>query len=589
MGIQVNLPRANSEALDLDGAAAGALDVVTGSEGYPASWGMTASAADSVQRFGLLEGPRTVRISETKLSRLQGASLTSSANGKLDYADARAALGLAGYGFHLRTMPVFDPYGDGYYGVEGLDSTRVGYVGDYSSNGVTESAASANEAAMLDAFPVAYTNTKFAASQAAPGGDKFPDHKPTIETYLIPRLAGWLRTEHAVTQDSPGTYTWRLYDSSHLSSIPAGWTGGHAVGMGTATTPNYGPAEDDRLVSPTVDVRGERYPQLTIREYIDGECTFVLGSCVTPLDYSVVEVSPTSAPLSWTTVTTAGDTWTTGGAWRTRTFNLTTCIPCQAGPVHVGLRWVSNPTNTGQGWVVDDVKVWDALDNSVVWSNGNELDTSYYRILIVGSNVDQTGLNEDTIKFRLRDWVLAGGNLYVFGSTARSDNWMQPIFGAGLGAGASQPPYSPDPTHPLLQTPNELAHTTYPTDGNVWRIANAYQSKFAQVVGITPPANPPDRDDILSVSLPGAYNNGTVILTTYLPYQMSGDEDTKLLANFFMYGRYSLLYLDYGKAVPPHTSVGTATRLILAPKTIDPVGPKLEMLVTVQVWRDASP
>lgn len=375
----------------LPSVAAGVLAVLVRTPGFPAAWD---GNADRVLRLGL-ESPDSSRLSPAKLAALHAAALPATANGKVDYEEARASLGLEGNGFHLTLAPRFDPTASTWYGVDGLEQSRVAYVGDVDGDGRLRAAALA-EITKLDAAPVAFDPT---AADATGRGDVFADRKPVVNALLPGRLAA--------------------------------------------------------------------------------------------------------------------DVYTT---------------------------------------------------------------------LVVGSNVDHTALNDATVKFAVRDWVLRGGSLVVFGTTARDSQWMEPIFGAGHAAGAAGSAWAPDPTHPLLRTPNRLPYATLPTDGGSWQICSEYQDDILQVLAAGP-SEGTRRNDVLSASPPAVYGNGTIILTTWLPHAAPGVEGERMLANFLMYGRHAQLYLDYGPPVPPDRPVATATRLAVGPWTLGSDARLVEMEATVHVWR----
>ncbi|MHB8585641.1 MAG: hypothetical protein ACYDDF_07380 [Thermoplasmatota archaeon] len=572
-------PQTAPIAADVSSTASDTLTVLLTTPGVPTNWSATPAGADSVRQLGLAQGWGMQTISEQKLERLEGAAIPVTANGKVDYDQAKAALGLANYDFHLRTVPAFVPTSGGYFGVEGLQYTRVAYIGSYPSG--NESAASINESGILASFPLLFNNQLFSLGN---GGDKFSDSGTSIDPYLLFRFSGWDRSQNATSPSTMDPYRWNVYNGSALSGFPAPPMSKEVVAVGTASSIGYGPGTNERLLSPMLDFSRAVHPVLKINEWIQGDCT-VPGPICIPADYGVVEVSSSGLPGTWVDVAPTDHRWTTNGTWMNDTVDLSNCVPCKLGPVQVAFRWTADGSGQAQGWLIDQVTASDAASGITLWSNQNDMRNSYYNVLVVGSNVDQTALNTADIKYGILSWVLAGGQIIVVGSSKKADEWMEPIFGAGLAGGATGQPTTPDPTQPLLITPNQLTPSIYPDDGHAWKMNLQAQMNFEQVVGATPDTSPGFRYDLMSATQPQSYGNGTIILTSYLPYLMPGAEAKKMIANFLMYGRYASLYLDYGLPIPPGVSVGTAQRLILAPKLKSVTDPLVELSATIYVWK----
>lgn len=229
-------------------------------------------------------------------------------------------------------------------------------------------------------------------------------------------------------------------------------------------------------------------------------------------------------------------------------------------------------------------------------------------VLVVGSKVSQTSMTSGAAKFAVRDWVLGGGTLLVFGSDAQNVNWLEPLFHAAIRSG-SDAISVPDISHPILHTPDELddpAHT-YDARGQTWNFngqtAQAQGSEdtalFTNVIveGDALTGNP-----LLADSKPGAIGNGSIILTTYLPYDLynnpakSGQPSTglgacpgytvgqcesmKFVHNLLMSG-YGDLYLDYGPQCPLQTNCIPEVRSaqIRHPDFTDPIQLRLNVFV----------
>lgn len=192
-----------------------------------------------------------------------------------------------------------------------------------------------------------------------------------------------------------------------------------------------------------------------------------------------------------------------------------------------------------------------------------------YNILVVGSNVDQNAMTSAAAKQAIRDWVYAGGTLIVFGSEAQAVQWLEPIFHAAIDS-ASGALLTPDTSHPILHTPNELDYVSYSSEDNVWDFSRDQDAEhFSHIIT-------QGSGDILGVSDSGEFGSGRVILTSYLAYDLQGQGATgacdpdaleadcpalQLLHNFLTYS-YRDLYLDYGPPLPASSPIGVAERLV---------------------------
>ncbi len=218
------------------------------------------------------------------------------------------------------------------------------------------------------------------------------------------------------------------------------------------------------------------------------------------------------------------------------------------------------------------------------------LNSKYYQILVVGSNVDQDALTPNPIKGAIESWVKEGGKIIVLGGQQNA-NWLAPFLTTGT-RGASGGTYVPDSGHPVLNAPNKLNYPAYPDPGRVWPVPNeTYSHIITKGLGQNDKMN-----DVLALSNDGAldakgksiFGNGTVILTTYLPCdiatQLGQDEERMFLANLFMYAAHRTVYLDYGPAIPSGVDVAFAERLPLVEYT--KIG-NLEIRIVIYVWKGA--
>lgn len=233
-------------------------------------------------------------------------------------------------------------------------------------------------------------------------------------------------------------------------------------------------------------------------------------------------------------------------------------------------------------------------------------------VLVIGSGVDQNAMTSQSAKGTIRDWVVGGGTLIVFGSDEGNVNWLEPLFHSAIRA-ASGGISVPDISHPILHTPDELddpAHN-YDAQGRSWRFngqtaqiqANQATALFTNVIveGNALTGNP-----LLADSKPGAIGNGSIILTSYLPYDVFGPspagvaksgqpstgpnscpgyttgecEALKFIHNLLMSG-YGDLYLDYGPLCPQQTNCIPDVRSaqIRHPEFVDPIQLRLNVFV----------
>ncbi len=177
------------------------------------------------------------------------------------------------------------------------------------------------------------------------------------------------------------------------------------------------------------------------------------------------------------------------------------------------------------------------------------------KILVVGSNVDHNSMTSGAAKHAVCEWVMGGGTLIVFGSGDQNVQWLQPIFHSAIKS-SSGGIAVPDSSHPVLHVSDDLPVTTFQHTG-VWsftgQTAQAQESPTSQLFTnvVVDGADP-----VLTVSDPGAFGKGSVILTTYLPYDLTAQDPEptpplglNLMNNLLMQG-YRDLFLDYGPEIP---------------------------------------
>lgn len=183
-----------------------------------------------------------------------------------------------------------------------------------------------------------------------------------------------------------------------------------------------------------------------------------------------------------------------------------------------------------------------------------------YDMLIVGGGVEHSTLTANAVKDGIRDWVLDGGMLVVMGSNAQAYQWLQPLFHSGV-ATVNGAAMAPDVSHPLLKEPNELSWTDYDSHGRGWDIkdtgSGAHYDDFSHVIV-------QDGEDVLAISKDGAFGDGRILLTTYVPREIAATmgigEAMGFVENIILFADRTNLYLEYGPEAPLGTPVSVAVR-----------------------------
>jgi hypothetical protein len=204
--------------------------------------------------------------------------------------------------------------------------------------------------------------------------------------------------------------------------------------------------------------------------------------------------------------------------------------------------------------------------------NGNIVGGPRYdiaRVLVVGSNVDHNSMTSASAKYAVCEWVLGGGTLIVFGSAEQRVQWLEPIFKAAI-TSSSAPVSTPDASHPILNRADVLSYDGYRSNGTqVWSFNG--QTALEQEDLLNNVVASGSSDSILAISNPGAFGDGTVILTTWLPYDLfdstpdadgSEAEGLRLVNNFLMQG-YRDLFLDYGPQIPAEGRQAAAAQRVV--------------------------
>lgn len=565
-----------------------ALGVLLGSPGYPPDWESSPTKVDALERVGILERGASIRVDAAKFEALAKGryATTSGSNGHVDYAEAKTALGLEGYDFHIKARPVATPAADATYGVgTGMTDHRVAYVGAFS--GALPTTKAQSEAYVLDTLPVGFTN--LTRLTAVGTGDVYPDDSATLRTALLPNI-GTGAAQTILSQGSGTKYDFERVDPAlYQSFFPLGGSTSRALALTDgAGQLGYSRNRELRAVVGEADLTGVGAATLTWNEWVDtdrGNFTYDTG------DYGFVEVS-TNGGATWTALTGPTVSAVTPhhasrdtsldphpASMVTRTIPLATqCPACAGNPsVLVAFHWVADNDNTlGYGWVVDDVR----LTVGGATRLHKTFEDPEYDVLVVGSDVAHNAFTPNDVKMAIRDFVdLYGGRLVVLGGE-QNRNWLDPLFRAGVRGGAVEVD-TPDATHPILTVPNTIPWESFPTGGRTWDFTSDEADLFNAVLGS-------DDNHVLSVSAPGAFNrtsaDGRVILTTLRPYEMSGASSFQFLANTLTYGRYRHVHLDFGPDIPTNIPIASATRTATMDRTVNASGDYVEMSFTFHVW-----
>lgn len=228
-------------------------------------------------------------------------------------------------------------------------------------------------------------------------------------------------------------------------------------------------------------------------------------------------------------------------------------------PVSVALPLLPDPpllTYLGLSFVAGDVYP----DNKQYLDAALPARLANYDVLVIGSGIDQSTLTSSVTKDGIRDWVLAGGTLVVFGSNSQNFQWLQPLFSVGT-ANVNGGAFAPDIAHPLLHEPNELNWDAYDNHGLGWDIkstgSGAHYNDFTHVVV-------EDGEDVLAVSNQGAFGAGRIFLTTYrggeIAQQQGLAEAMGFVENILLYTEKEHLYLEYGPQIPDGQAVAATIR-----------------------------
>lgn len=574
--------------------AATALDLVIGGEGETTTGADWALDADVMTRFGLASAGEPNFLDYEKIKALRnGSTTTSGANRAPDYPEVRSALGLADADFHLRSYPVMPGVDDPRWAKDA--SGRLAYFAHYSgaTAPVTLGYAATMEATALNVsvtvtnaalIPAIYVVVLGLGDQdsgavvvseerhtrlLAPG-----DSQTVWQTWH--RLPSWSATIDAVKVEVIDPY----------GNVAVGTTGVTIGSFWFGQPPPSGGSSSYGLLASADSVYYTSGDQVKFNvDHHDGsgakvngaQARFVLlgpdGKEWTNQTVSLPKTKNSMYTYACTNCTAVGNY--TAKVWDTGMTRL------HVDQVHVAAARMFTEKATlapvalrEMSLLTDLVGSFDATRFDPTTNLGGDVfgdDTngpseltdvlSRYTTLVVGSEVAQTALTPANTKHAIAEWVQAGGNLLVLGTYTQQSRWLEPIYHAAQ-ENANGGISAPDPTHPVLSSPNELEYDRYLDRGRAWRISDG--AEFTHVLSRGAQANG-DVDDTLAVSAPGALGNGTVVLTSYMPGSLTEPQDDmeakRLLHNLMSQG-YTMLFLDYGPPIPPSVPVGSASRLV---------------------------
>lgn len=583
----VEPPRGTSglEHQELGVKAQDALNLVVGTPGWPHHWASSSSGVDAMERFGLLEPGTNLRIHTAKFEALARGSLAhpSSDNGFVDYVEARRALGLEGYDFHLRAYPVIDPHVG--YGVGDMGDYRVGYIGYFPGG-------SASPGALKEIDALTGLQFTFDPALAENGGDVYKDISSYLRRHMMPKVGS--TPDQAVISDGSGhdsgKQLFTVVDASQYAQLPVTFDG-NVLAM---TTPegdlSYQRSRELRVHLGIANLSTANQAVVTWKEWVHTRS----GGVSDPGDYGYLEVS-SDGGLTWKALTNTAllRSTDTSGLALTRTLLIdgtldASCECLGKDVVHVAYRWrADNDHHTGLGWAIDDVQIRrnpGQSDAQLVFTKNFEKPD--YDMIVIGSLVRQQAMTPAEIKYGLRDYVEHhGGRLVVLGGQ-QDVQWMEPLFHVGI-SDNNPGVATPDPTHPILTIPNVLDPDSYNHQGKAWTFSSqTHRDLFTTVMQGS------GGGDVLTLTSPGTFGShdlgGGLVLTTYLVHEMETEEGKRFFANVAAYGRYHRLFLDFGPAVPTDLPVAAATRTVVMDKSATGAQEWIEVGFVLYVWRGDS-
>lgn len=584
------------EHLNLKSQAERALEVMLGTPGWPTDWQTSGDDVDQMERLGLIEDGSTIRVDADKFDALaRGKYATSSAtNGYVDYEEAKALLGIDGYEFHLRAYPLISPVGEDSYGTEDMGDYRVAYVGAIPDPLSWDEAAT-TEVDALDDLGLGFTPTLH--STLNPSGDVVADNSADIREFLLPNIGGHI--QQTILANGAGTkydFT-RVNETAYEGLVGLAVSPSGAMALADEDDPEtlgYTKGRELRAIVGKADLGGGiTSGTIAWNDWVDTDGGSGAYDCG---DYGYVEYSIDN-----------GATWVALNSGPTeRSQDCSSTVPLvtprlldqftansrnfncggACGTMLLAFHWIGdNDNDAGYGWVVDDVTLTTSA--GTVTNLSKTFESPEYDMVVIGSEVDHSSFTPEDVKDAMRDYVdLHGGRLMILGGQGNIE-WLDRLFDVGV-SGGSGGVSVPDTTHPLLTLPNALDYTSLVEPTNVYEVTGPDAALFSTIIG--------DGEDaqLLAVAREGAWGSGTsedgsVILSSYMPYQLSDDEEIRrFFANSVVYGKFHYLYLEVGPTVPEGETVASVTRTATMDMYRDNVTNYTEMGFIMYVWPGAS-
>lgn len=569
----------------------------------PGDW--TASP-DAITRFSLMGARDPERVDARALELLARGGLDARANGAPDYADVKNATGIP-HDFHLGVKEIKPPRADAAWTPI---PARVAYFGHYSGARAAVAAGSwanatttevnvtvsiTNRASIPAIFTVNVALGDAATGRAAVSQDRHTTLLAPGETQkvwvTVPALSSWQRI-NAVRVSITDPYGNPATDTVG-AQIPAPWV--------SVTMPTSDPAAYALVL------------QAANPYYVSGNTVnFEIsahdgrGNTVSKATTRFVLMGPTGDEWANASITTGnGDrTWSCTNC--TVVGNYTSKLLDASGRtialdrVHVSQARMFEEKRTPDALALAEMSTIDALVTSFDPTRfdaataagdvfGDDVNgpselpgvLSRYDVVIVGSEASHHALAPADVKRSITAWIDAGGVLVVFGAAQEPSRWLQSEYGLAL-SHAPGSPTAPVADHPLLTDPEPLAHASYVYRSRAWQIPETAQFEHVLTLGATAEGG---SMDALALSPPGAYGNGTIVITSYMPGALTADaadgEAQKFLHNLLVRAT-GLPIVDFGPPIPSGIPVAAASRVIVAARAGE--GDVAVVRVTVHVF-----
>ncbi|MEA3198575.1 MAG: hypothetical protein QOE90_3 [Thermoplasmata archaeon] len=576
-----------------DAEAATALDVLVGTAGQTTGGGAWSADPDHLARFGLALNGTPNFLDYVKIHELRNGTMTASANGYPDYPEVLKALGITTGDVHIRSYPVLPSMDDPRWTRD--PNGRLAYIGQYQG------------AIVPVTVSIAYAKTTGAMNVSVNITNS--GNVPAIFVLdIIAKHGGNL--VHSSGQEMNTL----LLQPNQTMVV---WGNFTAISSWHADVQQVEVDLTDPFGNPAVDVSGNPVTPYVINQippaggassyevYVSAANKYyVQGQSVTFAAYALDGKGgrPNGATGRFVLVGPDGREWENYTvAFNTTSDYMAVCPNCTQLGVYTAYVWDTGMTAHKQDQVTvaatqlftqKDVQSANATSeiaalsslvqnfntqryNASSYTQGDVFGDDFngaadlipllsrYTTIVVGTEVSQNSLNTPGFRNAIATWVQAGGNLVVLGTNTQQSSWLSNIYAAAQ-ANANGGISAPDVTHPILVTPNHLAYQTYQDRGRAWSIDTT--EPFTHV--LTRGAAGAATDDTLAVANPGAFGNGSVVLTSYMPAQLTSPQDTREEARFLqnlLAQRFNMLFLDYGPPIPPGVSVGSDARLVAVP------------------------